>query len=141
MNLKRGDKIKVFSNTDIDAYIYYFDSIGFNSKLEDGYIEITGYNCQRYKHKKDYANLQEIGNRIKDIRKKMFFSVDEIAEEIGTKPTTIYSWESGRTKPRGEAFQKFLEFSGATKEYVIDGKGEWIDEIKILMNELHKESE
>ena len=142
MKLKRGDKIKVFSDTDTDAYINYFDSIGLTSKLENGFIVITGYNFRKYQGRgKDSQLLQDIGKRIRDIRKKMYFTVDEIAEEIGTRPMTVYAWESGRRKPKGEAFQKFLEFSGATKEYVLDGKGEWIDDIPQLMKEVHKEIE
>lgn len=139
MTLHRGDKIKVFSNTDVGAYIDYLESIGFRSKLDGSYIVITGFNS---KHKrKDFEKLKEVGKRIRDIRKRMYFSVNEIAEEIGTTPITVDAWECGRTIPKGRAFQQFLEFSGATREYVMEGKGEWIDEIKLMMNELHKESE
>jgi len=144
MNLRKGEKIKVFSNTDVQAYIDYFDSIGLNSKLDGEYIVITGYSNRKYHNDarfKDFAKLKDIGERIKDIRKKMYFSIEELAEEIGTKPITIDAWECGRTIPKGQAFQKFLEFSGATREYVINGQGVWIDEIKALMNELHKENE
>ena len=142
--MKKGDKLKVFPDTDIDAYINYFDSIGLRSNLDNGYIIITGYNQNIRKKKsksKDFEKLEEVGKRIRDIRKKMYFSLEELAEELGTKPITIDAWECGRIIPKGQAFQKFLEFSGATREYVIDGKGEWIDEIQVMMKELHKESE
>lgn len=140
--MKKGDKLKVFPDTDIDAYINYFDSIGLRSHLDNGYIIITGYNQNIRKRKsKDFEKLEEVGKRIRDIRKKMYFSLEELAEELGTKPVTIDAWECGRTIPKGQTFQKFLEFSGATREYVVEGKGEWIDEIKLMMNELHKESE
>ena len=140
--MNKGDRLKVFPDTDIDAYIDYFDSIGLNSKLDGNYIVITGYNYKKYQHRgKDWKKLKEIGQRIRSIRKHMYFGVEEIAEEIGVKPITIDAWESGRIVPKGQAFQKFLEFSGATREYVIDGKGEWIDEIQVMMKELHKESE
>lgn len=148
MNLKKGEKIKVFSNTDVQTYIDYFDSIGLKSKLDGEYIVITGYSQKRGTRKryydarvKDFAKLNDIGERIRGIRKKMYFSIEELAEEIGTNPITIDAWECGRIIPKGQAFQQFLELSGATREYVMDGKGEWIDEIKLIMNELHKENE
>lgn len=132
-----GDKIKVFPDTDIDAYINYFDSIGFTSKHEKNYIIITGYKPGR--RRKDFDKLSEVGNRIKKIRKQMYFSIEELADEIGTTTITIQAWEDGRTIPKGPALNRFLEFAGATREYIFDGKGQWVDEVKEIMKELERE--
>lgn len=135
-----GDRLKVFPETDVDAYIRYFESIGLKSRLKRDYIEITGYYSGLRKTKKAKCNkmLDDVSKRIKYIRQSMYFSVGELAKEIDTTPLTIDSWENGRMLPMGPAFERFLEFSGATREYIIDGKGKWVDEVKQIMKDLER---
>ena len=111
----KGDKLTIFPNTDVEAYKRYFESMGLKSIVKNGYIIIDGVVPKK---------LDKTAGRIKDIRIRMYFSVDELAEEIGTTVKTIEAWEDGRTRPQGRAFKNFLELSGATKEYVLEGKGE-----------------
>lgn len=125
----KGDRLKIFPDTDVEAYIRYFDSIGLKTIVKDDCIIIGGVVDRK---------LDKVAGRIKDIRIKMYFSVDELAEEIGTTTKVIEAWESGRKRPQGKALNNFLELSGATKEYVLEGKGEWVDDIKQLMKELHE---
>ena len=135
-----GDRLKIFPETDVDAYIRYFESIGLKSRLKRDYIEITGYySGLRKKNKtKNFKALDEVGQRIKYIRKSMYFSTEELAKEIDTTPLTIDAWENGRIIPIGPAFNRFLEFSGATREYVVEGKGQWVDEVKQIMKDLER---
>lgn len=135
--MRRGDRIKIFPDTDVEAYVRYFHSIGFRTKVHSDYIELTEYT--RGRRGRRYTNLNVIGERIKYIRTQMFFSVNELADELMVRPSTIQAWEDGKAIPKGQQFNRFLEFSGATKEYVLYGKGEWVDEIKDLMKELHRE--
>ena len=137
-----GDRIKIFPETDTKAYIRYFESIGFKSAVVKNYILITGYYSGIRKNrlkKKEYSPQREIGKRIRGIRQKMYFTVEELAEEINTTPLVIESWENGKEEPTGSEFDRFLEFSGATREYVIDGKGKWVDEVKQILKEMERD--
>lgn len=139
MTFFTGEKIKVFNETDTEAYIRAIREDGFKVKQKGEYL-IVGERDKRQYGKKDWGKLDCIGNRIHNIRKQMYFTTEELAEEIGTKAITIEAWEDGRTIPKGKTFERFLEFSGATREYIMDGVGEWKDEIKEIMRELHKEN-
>lgn len=139
MTFFTGEKIKVFKETNTEAYIRVIREDGFKVTQKGEYL-IVGERYKRKYGKKDWGKLDCIGNRIHSIRKQMYFTTEELAEEIGTKANTIEAWEEGRTIPNGKTFERFLEFSGATREYIMDGVGEWKDEIKDIMRELHKEN-
>ena len=139
MTFFTGEKIKVFKETNTEAYIRVIREDGFKVTQKGEYL-IVGERDKRKYGKKDWGKLDCIGNRIHSIRKQMYFTTEELAEEIGTKANTIEAWEYGRTIPKGKTFERFLEFSGATREYIMDGVGEWKDEIKDIMRELHKEN-
>lgn len=139
MTFFTGEKIKVFKETNTEAYIRVIREDGFKVTQKGEYL-IVGERDKRKYGNKDWDKLESAGSRIRFIRKQMYFSPEELAEEIGTKANTIEAWEYGLTIPKGKAFEKFLEFSGATREYIMDGVGEWKDEIKDIMRELHKEN-
>ena len=42
--------------------------------------------------------------RLRTLREKAGLSVEEVAEAVGVKPITIYSWEAGRTEPRVDQY-------------------------------------
>lgn len=139
MTFFTGEKIKVFKETNTEAYIRVIREYGFKVTQKGEYL-IVGERDKRKYGKKDWDKLESAGSRIRFIRKRMYFTAEELAEEIGTKAITIEAWEDGRTIPKGKTFERFLEFSGATREYIMDGVGEWKDEIKEIMRELHKEN-
>lgn len=131
---KKGDYLKVFPDTDVMAYVAYLDSIGCRTKISGDKIVVTS--VKEWGNKK--KDLTSIGRRMKHIRILMYFSVKELAEEIGISPDLIQDWEDGKKMPKGRGLENFCRFSGATKEYVLEGKGEWIDEVKEIMHELHE---
>jgi len=139
MNLFTGEKIKVFKETNTESYIRAIREEGFKVTQKGEYL-IIGERDKRRVRMKDWDKLESAGSRIRFIRKQMYFSPKELAKEIGTKANTIEAWEDGLIIPKGKAFKNFLEFSGATREYIMDGVGEWKDEIKEMMRELHKEN-
>lgn len=130
---KKGDFLKVFPDTDVMAYVAYLDSIGCRTKIMGDKIIVTSVRDRGIK-KKDLAS---IGKRMMHIRTLMYFSLKELADEIGISQELLDDWENGRKLPKGRGLENFCWFSGATKEYVLEGKGEWIDEVKEIMNELH----
>ena len=130
---KRGDTLTIFPDTDVESYVNYLNSIGCRTKVVDDKIIVTSVILKGEKKK----DLQSIGKRMKHIRTLMYFSLNELADEIGISPELLDDWETGRKLPKGRGLENFCWFSGATKEYVLEGKGEWIDEVKEIMNELH----
>ena len=82
-------------------------------------------------------NIKEIGERIKHIRIRMYFGIKELAKEIDVNAKLLEDWEAGNVIPKGETLERFCEFSGATRDYILLGKGEWVDDIKELIKELH----
>jgi len=136
---KKGSKLRIFPETDVDSYVRYFEMQGLACEVCSGFILITG----RKSRKPVYINTQTtsneaIGKRIKYIRNQIQFSIKEVAEEINVNRALIEAWEEGKAIPKGKALERFCELSGATKEYILEGKGEWVDDIKQLMSELHE---
>ena len=91
MDIKEGDRIKVFPNTDIRTYLLYIKKLGFNAKREGNHI-IIGKPCEWYKSK-DY------GIQIKKARIKKGWTRKELAEKCGVKESTVFDWEIGRRRP------------------------------------------
>ncbi len=48
----------------------------------------------------------DIGMQIKKLRKERKYTQAHLAELLGTKPTTVASWEQGRNKPLMDKVQK-----------------------------------
>lgn len=48
----------------------------------------------------------DIGTQIKKLRKERKYTQAHLAELLGTKPTTVASWEQGRNKPLMDKVQK-----------------------------------
>lgn len=102
MELKTGDKIKIFPETNTASYIAYIKSeLGFNSKVEGGYIVIgEPYEWNRTSH---------YGNQIKQARKKKGWTRKELADKCGVKESTVLDWEFGRRRPQEwQKVQKIL---------------------------------
>ena len=88
MTFFTGEKIKVFKETNTEAYIRVIREDGFKVTQKGEYL-IVGERDKRKYGKKDWGKLDCIGNRIHNIRKQMYFTTEELAEEIGTKAITI----------------------------------------------------
>lgn len=102
MELKTGDKIKIFPDTNIPQYVSFVQSeLGFNAKVKGGYIEIgEPYEWNRTSH---------YGNQIKRARKKKGWTRKELADKCGVKESTVLDWEFGRRRPKDwQTVQKAL---------------------------------
>lgn len=61
----------------------------------------------------------DIGKQIKRLRKERKYTQAHLAELLGTKPTTVASWEQGRNKPLMDKVQKMaIIFSVPISEIV-----------------------
>jgi transcriptional regulator with XRE-family HTH domain len=82
----------------------------------------------------------EMGLRIKELRKKQKKSQYDVAEHIGINRVSVSQWESqgdGVTKPKGEFLIALSEFLNTTPQYLLRGViGDTIgNRIKILRTE------
>lgn len=90
--MNTGDYIKMFPDSDVDAYIRLVESYGFRSSYKNGYIAVG-------KAYKDPADKKTFAERIIRERKKLKLDQDEFAEYLGVSKTTIYNWELGNRLP------------------------------------------
>ena len=91
--MKTGDKIKVFEDTDIRAYINWVNSKGFYAHYFNGYIYIgDSFTANEKKRNK-------IARSIRKSREKTGLSIEELANKIGVRETTVFNWERGYSKP------------------------------------------
>lgn len=100
--MREGEKIKVFSDTDVEAYLRYFNHKGYKCQVEDGYIVVGGRKIWRYDSKK-------IGEVIYNKRNNLNMSRGEFAEIMEVTPYTVFTWEAGRFSPRDYYMKKIQE--------------------------------
>jgi len=48
---------------------------------------------------------------IRKLRKKLILTQAELAELLGVAPTTVYRWESGRSRPQPRHLRKLVELN------------------------------
>lgn len=86
--MKTGDKIKMFEDSDVDAYMRLVACNGFRPKFEDGYV-IVG---ESYYGGED-KNL--IGESLYKARRELKMDRKKFAELIGVTKSTVCNWERG----------------------------------------------
>lgn len=97
--LKTGDKIKIFKESDVQPYKDLCKHQGFKSHRKGNYIIVD----------EPFLFTTNYGNQIKMARKKMGMSRNELADLMGVKPVTVLDWEFGRRMPqRWKELQKIL---------------------------------
>ncbi len=111
MEINTGDRIKVFEDTDVEAYINYIEiEKGFEAELYGDYI-IVG---EPYVKHIDTSYAKQI----KFFRKLRNMSREELAEACLVTEQTVWNWELGRTIPREWwRVQKVLRFEDVGKNY------------------------
>lgn len=90
--MKTGDKIKIFPDTDIYAYMMMIHDMGYQCKKIKDFI-IVG---ERYRLEIDH---KEVARTIRHFRKRAKMSQKQLAEEIGVGIETVMNWEVGVSLP------------------------------------------
>lgn len=90
MDLKTGDKIKIFNQEDIEKYLTLVKRLGFRASRQ-GYYVVVG---EPYLYTTDY------GKQIKTARRNKGMTRTELADAVGVKPKTVFEWEIGRKAPK-----------------------------------------
>jgi len=60
-----------------------------------------------------------IGERLKEIRKKLGITQGELASLIGVSETTVWNWENGRREPRSTEINKLAGVLGVSVSYLL----------------------
>lgn len=58
-------------------------------------------------------------NRLKELRKVMGLTQEELADEIGVSKITILRWENGERVPKSDKAQALADFFGASVGYLL----------------------
>jgi len=103
MDIKQGDKIKIFKDTDVDSYLRYIRHyLQLKAEIKGGYI-VVGEPRRTY-------NTTDYSKQIKDARKKKKLSRQQLAALCGVKEQTVFDWEVRGIVPREwRKVQKILE--------------------------------
>jgi len=69
-------------------------------------------------------NSTEIGNRIREIRKKLGLSMEEFANRIDgkAKSGTVSNWETGKNLPNNNRLKRIGELGNVSTLYLLEGK-------------------
>jgi len=68
-------------------------------------------------------NTFEIGERVRELRKKHKMTQAEVARKIGVSSPTITQWENNQTSPKGDNLLKLSQVLSCTPDYLMSGKG------------------
>lgn len=61
------------------------------------------------------------GERIKELRESEGYNLQQFAERIGSKATTVNTWERGKTEPPRIAIKAIAAEFGASEDWLLTG--------------------
>lgn len=71
----------------------------------------------------DYrVEMDKVGSRIREIRKKKHIRMSEMEEFFGLYPQTMYKWERGDTLPNVENLIALSNFLGVSIDRLLTGR-------------------
>lgn len=68
-------------------------------------------------------NTFEIGERIRDLRKKYKMTQAEVARKINVSSPTITQWENNQTSPKGDNLLKLAHVLSVSPDWLVNGTG------------------
>ena len=68
--------------------------------------------------------MQSIGDRIKAIMDEHGLNQTDLAKRLGTNPSSVSSWLSGRKNPSSQTITQICEAFGVNPEWLKDGIGD-----------------
>lgn len=104
--MKEGERIKLFENTDVNAYIGLVNDMGFHAKLIGNYLYIG----KPIKYNRGTVDLVKLGNRIRRARKEKGIDRTALAKLMNVDTQTVYNWERGCQCPKEyEKLERILD--------------------------------
>ena len=102
MELYEGMTIKIFPETDKDAYVRFIRDNGFKCYLKSDCIRIGTRTHEP-------IDKEARARKLRQARKLNGLTRAEVAEKIHVSKDTLYSWEIGRTYPSKKNLQKLID--------------------------------
>jgi len=65
------------------------------------------------------AGMLRIGDKIETLRKAKGWSHEELAEKMGTTPSSVSRWKSGRVTPSAETLAQLAQLFDVTVDYLL----------------------
>lgn len=110
----QGMTIKIFPDTDVDAYRRYIKDCGYSSSVHKDYIKVgkpLRFNA---------IDSVKLGKILKKVRTYKRITRARLSELISVDEDTIYRWETGIRKPTLVNLTKCCEVLGIDREELID---------------------
>ena len=109
MALFKGERIKVFPETDVKSYTRYIEHKGYEYSIEGNEIVVG-------KKVKQIYNSEELGKLIfyKRLKKKM--DRTELGKKLEVTGYAVYTWEIGRYQPKPMYLGMMREILGISQE-------------------------
>lgn len=104
-----GDKIKIFPDTNINAYVDLIHNCGFNCYVSRGktYIEIVAKRVKADRH------LKETAKKISEAMYEKGLSEEKLAELVGLKSSySVWNWTHGISSPSNDNKKKLKKILG-----------------------------
>lgn len=112
MKFRKGQQIRIFKDTDTEAYARWIHDEGYNYKVGSEYITILGL-------RKRTIDPLKLARTLRIARKKKGIRREDLCEAIGVKYETLFWWEIGRSKPRADNLEKYCGYVGLNVKDVI----------------------
>ena len=109
MYLYENERIKVFPETDVDAYIRYFRNQGYTCHLEGNEIVIGKPIASTY-------NYKNLGCLIYKKRTEKGISRGYFAKMVEVNVDTVYNWEIGQRMPFKYNLERIMKILDITEE-------------------------
>ena len=112
MKFKKGEQIKIFENTDVDAYVRLIRNAGYKYKVGSEYIKVGERNRLT-------LDRMKVGRMLRIARKKRGISREALSEAIGVLDKTMFEWERGYRVPCEMNLEKYCAYVGLKVKDVI----------------------
>lgn len=112
MKFKKGDQIRIFKDTDKEAYGRWIREEGYKYITGSEYITITG--------KRKYTlDALKLSRTLRMARKHKGIEREELCKAMGVCYDTMFSWEVGKSTPRTDNLEKYCSYVGLNVKDVI----------------------
>lgn len=110
----QGMIIKIFPDTDIEAYRRYIRECGYSSSVHKDYLKVGKPLNNRGL---DPAKLGKILLKLRTYKR---LDRQTVAKKIGVSEDAIYVWETGRRVPKDSHLTIYCDILGVDKKELMD---------------------
>lgn len=112
MELRTGMKIKIFPETDAEAYVRMIKEHGYTATIYRDHITIG------MRRKTNELDKEKLARLIRTKRRAAGKTREEVAAELHTVTKNIFEWEIGTKQPKKENLEKLIKILYIEEEEV-----------------------